>query len=460
MKTLLTLLLLLGMGVERATASHPMVQVKRQNDTLTLSLPTPESGWHYSQVSIIVDGMTIALDQVSPNSWQTSTQFDSGEWEATLCSDESCRLLDGDWAVPGKSFAWAALVAVACGAIMNFMPCVLPVIGLKLRAFGEPRKRAAYIGGVMCSFMLLATLSLTIGTGLSQMGFTHYRTALSVICFLMGSHMLGLWHMPSFGVSGEWGPFGMGCLTVALGSSCAVPFIAPVMAYTLTCTPLETYLLFAALGGGFCTPFLLPLSSVPRKLGHYLPVFEKSCAFGLVVVSSWLWTTLPEVHQWPVLALSGGLLGLLVIIPRKMQVTVTTRKFWLHVMTSMLFGVAVSIGLLGLYEADTTDVPVQSYPIDGPRVIFVTAEWCLNCHAMYPTLTDDSVESMIAEYNIPFTILDYTDRPPEVGKFLLDVTDGLRDVPVLLIESPEGIVTILTGVWTTGQVIESLNAAP
>lgn len=128
------------------------------------------------------------------------------------------------------------------GFLMNFTPCVLPVIGLKLKAF-TGSSRWYYVAGVMCSFMVLATCSLLLGTGLSFMGFGHYRLTLCLVCFLFG-----VWHMPTFGVQGNLGSFGMGILTTALGSSCSVPFLAPAMAYTASCSVLETYLLFGALG--------------------------------------------------------------------------------------------------------------------------------------------------------------------------------------------------------------------
>ena len=458
MKTLLLPMLLLA-----SVAGEVPVQVSRQNDTLKVSVSEPPSGWHYTNAELVVDGEIVELLQVSPTSWETSLpSSDSGDYVLYLCSDDSCRLIEGSWSV-AQPLASVLAVAFGCGLLMNFMPCVLPVIGLKLAAF-QGGKRWHYVAGVMASFMVLATLSMALGTGLSQLGFSHYRVALSIICVLMACHLLGMWQVPSLGVGGNWGPFGMGCLTVALGSSCAVPFIAPVMAYSLSASPLEVYLLFGTLGVGFCSPFLLPIRGIPGKLRHYVPVFERACGLGLLAVGGWLFSTLPERVLGPALLTTGSLLILLIFL-RKFWPQVKLGKFWPLVMCLWLAG-SLCLGMAGLYVASTSPLPdgadreVVQWPTDGPRIIFVTADWCMNCHMVYHTLKDSRVQEIIDEYDIPLVILDYTDRDPTIGKFLAQVKDGFRDVPVLLVEGVDGSVTVLTGLWTTGQVIQALHAAP
>ena len=442
------------------------VQVSRQNSSLLISAPELPVGQKYTEcwLDSIPDA---SVERLSPVSWRITTPDDSGMVTLVVCSDEgSCSLVEVEFDLARGPPLWTVLaIALGCGVLMNFMPCVLPVIGLKLAAFSQPGKRAGYVAGVLCSFALLATLSLTLGTGLSLMGFGHYRLALSLICFLMGTHLLHMWEMPSFGISGNYGPFGMGCLTVALGSSCAVPFLAPVMAYSLSSSAIETYLLFLALGVGFCSPFFLPLSGIMRKFGHYLPVFEVACGVGLLIVSVWIATTLTPQQLQPGMMMAGGILGFLVISTRKFWVAVKpwnfwSRKFWVAVIRGCFVGFA----LLGVVKLITTDVSVvtdeQTWPTHGKRIIFVTAEWCPNCHAMYPTITNPFVQEICTDYDIPVTVLDYTNRPENIRNFLMQVTGGLQDVPVLLIEGVDGNVTVLTGLWTISQVIQSLDTAP
>jgi len=437
------------------------VQVSRQNSSLLISAPVLPVGQKYTECWL--ESMPDAsVETLSANSWRIIVPDESGIVTLVVCTDTgSCNLIEVPFDLSRGPPLWTVvLIALGCGGLMNFMPCVLPVIGLKLRAFSEPRKRAGYTAGVLCSFMVLATLSLTLGTGLSLMGFGHYRLTLCLICFLMATHLLHMWQMPSFGVSGNYGPFGMGILTVALGSSCAVPFLAPVMAYSLTASVLETYLLFAALGVGFCSPFFLPLSGIMGNLRHYLPVFEVACGVALLLVSGWIATTLPDGHVWPTFMLAGAVLLLLILRGKFSAYVMWHWKFWCLVIVRFLAGGLVAVALVVLIRTDvSTDTDVE-IPSDGPRVIFVTAEWCMNCHAMYPTITDSRVVDYCDANDIPIVVLDYTNRSKSVGKFLSHVTPGFSDVPVLLVVSPDGIMTVLTGLWTTDQVIQSLDTSP
>lgn len=297
-------------------------------------------------------------------------------------------------------------LALLAGVIMTCMPCTLPVIGLKLKAFAEPQKKYAYIAGVFASFMVLATLSLIIGTGLSLMGFGHYRLILSVVCFLFGLSLLGVWNIPTFGVSGKLGPFGVGILTVALGSSCAVPFLAPAMAYCATSSVIETYLIFAALGVGFSWWTFIPLGGFIGYFRHYLPWIERGCAVMLLAVSVWIFSTLNTSLMIP--------------------------------------------GLMAV-----TTVPQVVPELNEPQVTFVTADWCMNCAAMKLTLNDSRVVSRIKELGIKTTFLEYTNRDPRITAFL--VANYSKDVPVLRVVTPGGRVTVLSGVWTVTDVLDALH---
>lgn len=395
-------------------------------------------------------------EKVGENQWLFP--FESpGRGIITLvhCSDAGCELIEFEFGEPliDPGLLPAIGAALLAGLLMNFMPCVLPVLGLKLRAFAEPRKRWLYVAGVMASFVVLATVSLALGTGLSLMGFGHYRLALSVVCFLFGFALLGAWNIPTFGVSGKLGPFGMGILTVALGSSCAVPFLAPAMTYCADSGALTTYAVFLALGGGFCSPFMLPIGGFIGYFRHYLPHIERGCAVMLLAVSVWIFSTLQESMQLPCTLMCGGSLILLMAATRRAEIS--NRKFW-----TLVIGVSTSVLLAGsflLYHAGPNPTVVrQEVPdLNAPQCTFVTADWCANCAAMKLTLQDDRVVARLAEVGIVPVFLDFTDRPPEIREFL--TASYSTDVPVLRIVGITGNVTILRGVWTVGAVLDALK---
>lgn len=344
-------------------------------------------------------------------------------------------------------------IALLAGFLMNLMPCVLPVIGLKLRTLGQPGQKWPYVTGVLVSFMALATCSLLLGTGISQMGFGIYRATLVVVCFLMAAHLLNMWRMPSFGYSGNLGPFGTGLLTVALGSSCAVPFLAPAMAYTLTCGVIETYLVFLALGVGFCSPFLLPIpmTHFQKDIGGVW--FERLCGLALGAVAVWIALTLRTDYLSATMLITGG--ALLVLSAREWSIRVSRVGF-----VPLFLGLnLLLIACWYVPPVDDDDAAVtQTWPTSGPRAIFVTADWCLNCKVVKPMLSDITVIKELEYAGIDgFTIVDYTDRPDNVKSELFDKYMLSGDVPVLIIITDKGRKIILSGMWTKYILLKSLR---
>lgn len=432
----------------------PTIESSERGTVVTVE--APETGYYSGCWMTGNLGTFREPEEVRPNCWLFPFEAPSrGIITLVHCTDDGCELIDIEFGEPliDRGLLLALAAALGAGLLMNFMPCVLPVLGLKLRAYAEPRKRWAYVAGVLASFMVLATLSLALGTGLSLMGFGHYRMALSVVCFLFGFALLGAWHIPTFGVSGKLGPFGMGILTVALGSSCAVPFLAPAMAYCATCSVFETYLIFGALGGGFCSPFMLPIGGFIGYFRHYLPHIERGCAILLLGVSVWIFSTLHSDLQLPCTLLCGG--SLIVLMSATRRAEISNRKFWVAVIgvsTSILVAGAV---LLASVDTNVSVVPQEVPELNEPQCTFVTASWCANCAAMKMVMQDDRVVARLAELGIVPVILDYTDRPPEIRKFL-DASYS-TDVPIVRIVGVTGNVTILRGVWTVTAVLDALK---
>lgn len=457
MRTWLLCLLLMAGVADDARAFQ--VTVNQQKNILLISAPVPEENHKYSEAWLMIGPRVYdELESLSPNSWRIVVEdYDRTHavFTVAVCGPNSCHLEEAEFPLEGASvsFFWVVGVALLAGFLMNLMPCVLPVIGLKLRAFGKSGKWS-YVLGVLCSFMALATVSLTLGTGISLMGFGIYRATLVVVCIMMSTHLLGMWKMPSFGYSGTVGPFGTGMLTVALGSSCAVPFLAPAMAYTMSCSVVQTYLVFLALGVGFCSPFMVPIPMGHFQKGIGGVWFERLCGLALGAVAGWISLSLSDSILSGTLMLSGGLLLL-----------ATLRNFDLEI--ARLGYVPVTLGALMLWLASTsittTAITEQTWPTEGPRAIFVTADWCLNCSAMKAMLDDPEVmDALVNDAGIEsgFTIVDYTDRSPQVTRNLLVSYAVKGDVPVLVIVTIDGNVTVLTGLWTKASLLSALGHSP
>ena len=335
---------------------------------------------------------------------------------------------------------------------MNFMPCVAPVLLLKVRAFGQPGKRLPYLAGVMASFMGLATLSVTLGTGLSQMGLEPFRLTLGVVCGLMATHLLGWWHMPSFGVRGDWGPFGTGLLTVALGTSCSVPFLAPVMIYCGQAGLLETYLLFGALGVGFCGPFIVPIPIPKLFRGDWSLFFERACGVIMMLVAAWIFSTLN---------MTVATAGIVVVFCSVIWVKILSKTGRLLLvkipMTIVLVGSIITSVAIISTDSPTIE-PDQTWTTTGPRCIFFTADWCINCKAMYHTLDYPgmSYDMALAGIDGGVEVVDFTDQNSKIWAVLSGLV-GSPSVPVLWIVRDDGVETILSGVWTVTDVRNALG---
>ncbi|MCD4726623.1 MAG: hypothetical protein K8R46_03105, partial [Pirellulales bacterium] len=199
-------------------------------------------------------------------------------------------------AVPGKSLPLFEILtqlgfAFIGGLILNIMPCVLPVISLKLLAFmqqaGESRGRVFalnvwYSIGLISVFMVLAALAATAGLAWGeQFTLSWFKVAMTAFVFVMALSFLGVWDIPIPGFvgagkagqlqtrEGPAGAFFKGVFTTILATPCSGPFLGPVFGYLLGKPPFLVYGIFAAVGLGMASPYLV-IGAFP-KLIRYLP---------------------------------------------------------------------------------------------------------------------------------------------------------------------------------------------
>ena len=173
-------------------------------------------------------------------------------------------------------FWQAALFAELGGLILNVMPCVLPVIGLKVIAFAEQaghnRARVLalnlwYCAGMLTVFLVLATLAAFLNIGWSnQFKSATFRYVMLGGVFVMGLSFLGVWEIPIPGFAssdhsqklqqqeGVVGAFSKGVFTTILATPCSGPFLGGVFFYTVSAPWYETYAIFTCIGLGMSLP--------------------------------------------------------------------------------------------------------------------------------------------------------------------------------------------------------------
>ena len=202
------------------------------------------------------------------------------------------------------------LMALAAGLILNAMPCVLPVIGLKIMSFvsqaGENRGKIfmlnlAFSAGLISVFLILATLSAFFGYGWGDLLTKNMwgSIVITAVVFAFGLSMLGVWEIPIPGMSGGnvvgkkaeeeglSGAFFLGILTTILATPCTGPMLVPALAITAGQPAWVTYAIFGAIGLGMAIPYLLigifpKLISWLPKPGKWMGTFKEITGFILM----------------------------------------------------------------------------------------------------------------------------------------------------------------------------------
>jgi suppressor for copper-sensitivity B len=234
----------------------------------------------------------------------------------------------------GGSLSHYLLLAFAGGLILNIMPCVLPVIGLKVMSFvqqaGQSRAQALalncwYAAGIVVVFLILASLavSLQLGWG-GQFGNASFNIVLIAIVYAMALSLLGLWEIPIPGFVGSGaainyaereGPtaaFLKGVLTTVLATPCTGPFMASALAWAVKQPAWVTFSVFGVLGLGMASPYLV-IGAFPGlvkflpKPGMWMETFKKVMGLVLLGTVVWLLTFIEPPLVVPTIALMVGI---------------------------------------------------------------------------------------------------------------------------------------------------------
>jgi len=232
------------------------------------------------------------------------------------------------------SISYYLFTAFLGGLILNVMPCVLPVIGLKVMSFvqqaGQSRAHAWalncwYSAGIVAVFLALAGLAVTLQMGWgSQFSNSGFNVVLISLVFAMALSLLGMWDIPIPGFVGSStavevtereGPtaaFLKGILTTLLATPCIGPFMTPALAWAVKQPTWLTFSVFGVLGLGMASPYLL-IGAFPNlirflpKPGAWMETFKKLMGFVLLATVVWLMTSIDASLAVPTVALLVGI---------------------------------------------------------------------------------------------------------------------------------------------------------
>ena len=234
--------------------------------------------------------------------------------------------------------ALCLLVSMGAGVILNVMPCVLPVIGLKIMSFaqqgGESRARVFMLNvwyslGLLAVFLVIATFAAilhTLGQSLAwgeHLGDPRFAVPLLAIVFVLGLSMFGVWEIPIPGFAGSGaasemankeGPLGAffkGVLTTILATPCGGPLIGLAVGIAVIAPIWLTYTMFTCMGLGMALPYLV-IGAFPKlvsklpKPGPWMDGFKQFMGFVLMLTGVWIISFLSEAYVIASLAMMVG----------------------------------------------------------------------------------------------------------------------------------------------------------
>lgn len=416
-----------------------------------------------------------------------------------------------------RSFLFVLGLAFFGGLILNLLPCVLPVIGLKVLSFvdqaGHDRKTAIalnvwYSVGILSVFWLLAGLIVGFNLGWGGLFQTSgFNVFLAALVFTMGLAFLGVWEFPIPGFAGSSsatsmaqkegavGAFSKGVVTTLLATPCTGPALGSALALSLDQPPTTVFAVFTSIGLGMASPYLVigGFPSLVRFLprpGAWMETFKQVMGFVLLGTVVFILTFMKASYVVPTIGLLFALWAACWWIAR----TPVTAEFpekamaWLQavaftgVMWVLLFpGIneivpkSFPLAFAGLHdimagrlegEDDywqrfTTRADLQERIASGNTVMVdFTADWCLTCKTLEATvLSSDAVREAVARNGVIPLKADWTDRDPEVTAMLELL--GVRQVPVLAIfpaSKPNEPIAFVDG-YTQGMVLDALEKA-
>ena len=392
-----------------------------------------------------------------------------------------------DFNEEGLSLITALIFALIGGLILNLMPCVFPVISLKVLSFvsmggsslRKIRKHAlVFTVGVIASFMLIALTIVLLKQAGNFVGWGFQLQSpliVGLLSLVMVFISLVLITDNSFGESltklgniggsekGYYSSFLTGVLAVVVASPCTAPFMGAALGYALIQPSGETVPIFLSLSLGFSLPYLL-LAANPKlidflpKPGDWMVTLKEFFAFPMLATALWLlWVFSLQVNQILVIFLLIGWLLLAL-------------NFWIfqkdYKRINKVIFLGISIFSMIYFLPETEDIETEQNLIIGsatewyegieddlrnknqPYFINFTAAWCITCQSNEITaFSKDGFKSLLEEKNIEYIKADWTNRNDAITRSLKKY--GRSGVPFYVywepgFENPKILPAILT----------------
>lgn len=407
---------------------------------------------------------------------------------------------------PGVSGVFVAMFfAFVGGLILNLMPCVLPVLSLKVMGFaeqagGDSRKARmqglSFMAGVVGSFLLLAGVLLLLRAGGEALGWGFQLqnpaivAVLAFVFLLLALNLFGVFEIgvglvglggATEGLTGHARSFADGVLAAVVASPCTAPFMGAALGFSLSQPPAGALAIFGALGFGLATPYLV-LASWPGLLcrlpkpGAWMETFKMVLAFpllGTVVWLMWVFGLQTGVNAMTALlaglvlaALAAWIYGRWNLPHRSLSIRLAATAAGIVLLAT---GVAISL------PRNEANLPAQSVETgkdgwepftekrlqallgeDRPVFVDFTAAWCITCQwNKQNVLNSEAVRKAFDKKGVARLRADWTRQDPQIARVLERY--GRHSVPLYLYFNGGNQPIILPELLTREGVLSTLS---
>ncbi len=383
------------------------------------------------------------------------------------------------------------IFALLGGVILNLMPCVFPVLGLKVLSFTQsPVGKASlhgaiYSAGVIASFIVVALALVALKSAGAAVGWGFqlqtpwFVALLSCVFFILSLNLLGVFEFSVIGATpGQGlsqrndyvGSFFTGVLATVVATPCTAPFMGTALGFAATQSTPVSLLVFTALGAGMALPvYLLTLfpgavKRLPRS-GPWMLRVKQFLSFPLLATAIWLcWVTGRQTGvngmgltllAWLALGLSVWCFGMRSKIALVTAIAGLLCAIVLVNQTRSLNTQAnpAAVGSISYSAAAVDELRASGRPV----FIDVTADWCITCKVNERVaLHTDTVRAAFERHNVAYVVADWTRYDAPITALLEEYQRN--GIPLYLLYIPgEERARILPQILTESLVLEALQ---
>ncbi len=401
-----------------------------------------------------------------------------------------------------NSITYYLVLAFIGGLILNIMPCVLPVISIKLFGLVKYKNESHsaiikhnlfYTLGILFTFGVLATIVLSLKSLGSQVGWgfqlqsPNFISIMIIGLFIFSLNLFGLFEFSTPGGSklgnvnlkeNFTGDFLSGILATVLSTPCSAPFLGTALTFAFTSSTMEIYLIFTMIGLGLAFPFILTaiypkLVAFLPKPGNWMNTVKKVLGVTLLLTIIWLLDVYNALVDGSSHLFKLG--GALVFIYAGFLLLRKKEK-WIGAVSFLLaLGIFVNITTTAVVASSEEQTALirdkQSKGLDwqpwseakmgehktNGQVVFIdfTAKWCFTCKVNERLVLDtDDFKALVQEKDLKLLIGDWTKRDEVIGAFLRK--NGLVGVPAYFIQKKDGTLVNLGETVTIARIKEYL----